>query len=55
MTNVTAVTTQQLKAEMALRLKCIKKGCTAEQVNLWSLDEVYCFLENYIGRNNEQA
>ena len=53
--NNTAITAQQLQAEMALRFKCIQKGCTAEQVNLWSLDDVYCFLENYIGRNNEQA
>lgn len=46
MTTFTATTDQQLKAEMALRFKAIKKGATATQVNLWTLNEVLMFIGN---------
>jgi hypothetical protein len=39
---------QRNAAEMALRFKAIKLGATAAQVNLWSLDEVFLFIENQI-------
>jgi hypothetical protein len=38
---------QRNAAEMALRFKAIKMGATATQVNLWSLDEVFLFIENH--------
>jgi hypothetical protein len=38
---------QRNAAEMALRFKAIKMGATATQVNLWSLDEVFMFIENH--------
>jgi hypothetical protein len=38
---------QRNAAEMALRFKAIKLGATATQVNLWSLGEVFLFIENH--------
>jgi hypothetical protein len=38
---------QRNAAEMTIRFKAIKIGASSEQVNLWSLDEVFLFIENH--------
>jgi len=38
---------QRNAAEMTIRFKAIKLGASAAQVNLWSLDEVFLFIENH--------
>ena len=37
---------QRNAAEMTIRFKAIKMGASAAQVNLWSIDEVFMFIEN---------
>jgi hypothetical protein len=39
---------QRNAAEMTIRFKAIKLGATATQINLWSIDEVFLFIENHI-------
>ncbi|AZB50550.1 hypothetical protein [Synechococcus phage S-H1] len=47
MTKLAVEIGQRNAAEMTLRFKAIKMGATANQVNLWSLDEVLLFISNH--------
>ena len=46
--NLAARIGQKDAAEMTIRFRAIKLGASAAQVNSWSLDEVFLFIENRI-------